>query len=52
MRKFFILGLILIAAGCKSKRMTSASAEKFQLENLAEVIAENDLETIYPEAQI
>lgn len=52
MRKILILGLLLIAAGCKSKKVSSSSAEKFQLVNLAEVIAANDLNSIYPDAQI
>lgn len=52
MKKLLILGLILMAAGCKSKKTGVASAEKYQLENLAKVIAENDLKSIYPEAQI
>ena len=52
MRKFLILGLIILASGCKSKKLTANSAEKFRLENLAEVIKKNNLETIYPEAEI
>lgn len=52
MKNVLVLLLILLAAGCKSKKTGSASAEKFQLENLAEIIAENDLKAIYPEAQI
>ena len=52
MRKFLILGLILLAAGCKSKKIDSASAEKFQFESLAQIIAANNLEEVYPEAEI
>lgn len=52
MRKYLILGLILIAAGCKSKKTGSTSAEKFQIENLARVISQNNLHTIYSDAQI
>lgn len=52
MRKFLILGLILLAAGCKSKNTGSASAEKFELESLAQIIASNNLEAVYPEAKI
>lgn len=52
MKKVLILALILTAVGCKSKKLSSSSAEKFQVENLAEVIAKKDLNTIYPDAQI
>ena len=52
MRKFLILGLILLAAGCKSKKTGSTAAEKFQVETLAEVIATNNLKSVYPDAQI
>jgi hypothetical protein len=52
MRKVLILGLILIAAGCKSKKITSNSPEKFQLESLEGVIADQNLQEIYPEAEI
>lgn len=52
MKKVLVLGLILIVAGCKSKKLSSDSAEKFQIENLAEVISEKNINSIYPEAQI
>lgn len=52
MRRFLILGLILIIASCKSGKITADSAEKYQLENLNRVIADRNLEEIYPEAQI
>lgn len=52
MKKLFILALIISISGCKSRKLTATSSERFQLENLAEVISENRLETIYPEAEI
>ncbi|WP_029037571.1 hypothetical protein [Salinimicrobium xinjiangense] len=52
MRKVLILGLILLAAGCKSRKITSNSPEKFQLENLEGIIADNNLKEIFPEARI
>ncbi|UZH54033.1 hypothetical protein JRG66_08425 [Salinimicrobium tongyeongense] len=52
MKKLLILALIISIAGCKSRKLQANSAEKFQLENLAEVISQNRLEAIYPEAQI
>ncbi|WP_324720402.1 hypothetical protein [Salinimicrobium sp. HB62] len=52
MRKLLILALIVLASGCKSRKITSDSAEKFQMENLAKVISRNNLQKIYPEAEI
>lgn len=52
MKRVLVLALIFTITGCKSKKISSNSAEKFQIENLAEVISEKDLNTIYPEAQI
>lgn len=52
MKKLLILGLIILASGCKSKKITANSAEKFRLENLAQTINGNNLDKIYPEAEI
>lgn len=52
MRKILILGLILLAAGCKSRKTGASASEKFELESLATIIAANDLEAVYPEANI
>lgn len=52
MKKVLVLGLILLATGCKSGKITADSPEKFQIENLAGVIADQNLEKVYPEAQI
>ncbi|WP_029034502.1 hypothetical protein [Salinimicrobium terrae] len=52
MKKLLIVALIILASGCKSRKLTADSAEKYQLENLAEVISKNDLQKIYPEAEI
>ncbi len=47
-----ILGLIILAAGCKSRKLTADSSEKYQLEKLSEVISKNNIQKIYPEAEI
>ena len=52
MKKLLILGLIILASGCKSRKLTADSAEKYELENLVEVISKNNLQEIYPEAEI
>lgn len=52
MRKLLVLGLIIFLSGCKSRKLTADSTEKFYLENLAEVIKNNNLESIYPRAEI
>lgn len=52
MRKLLILALLILTVGCKSRKLTSDSAEKFRMENLAEVISKNNLKNIYPEAEI
>lgn len=52
MKKVLVLGLILIAAGCKSGKITADSPEKYRVENLAKVISQRNLEEIYPDAQI
>lgn len=52
MKKLMIIALIIFTAGCKSRKLSSNSAEKFRIENLAEVISKNNLRDIYPEAEI
>lgn len=52
MKRFLILGLILMVAGCKSRKLNADSPEKFQIENLAGVISDQNLQKIYPEAMI
>lgn len=52
MKKIMILALIILAAGCKSRKISADSAEKFEMENLAKVISKNSLKKIYPEAEI
>ena len=50
MKKLVLLALIVLISGCKSRKISADSSEKFQLENLASIIEENNLENIYPEA--
>lgn len=52
MRKISFLSLLFIIVSCKSKKVTADSPEKFQMEKLVEVISDNDLQKIYPEAQM
>ncbi len=52
MRKALLLCLLPLLVGCKSKRLTANSPEKYEIENLAVVIDDYDLETIYPEARM
>ena len=52
MKRLLILGLVLLATGCKSRKLTANSAEKFQLEKLMSAIDGNNLQKIYPEAKI
>lgn len=51
MKNVLVLLLILLAAGCKSGKITADSPEKFQLENLAGVIADQKIDKIFPEAK-
>lgn len=52
MKKILIVGLVLLTLGCKSRKLSANSAEKFQLEKLAQVIQKNNLKNIYPDAKI
>lgn len=52
MRFLFIACSFLILTSCGPKPLTADSPEKFDMEILAEVIERQDLENIYPEAQI
>lgn len=52
MKKFLLLGLVLITAGCNSGKITADSPEKFDVESLAKVINQKNLQEIYPDAQI
>lgn len=53
MRKFllFIMSVIVLA-GCKSRKITADSSNRFVIENLAAIASEENLERIYPEATI
>lgn len=52
MKKILILSLILLAAGCKSGKITADSPEKYDVESLAKVLTQKNLQEIYPDAQI
>ena len=52
MRKFLLLLIIFGMFSCKSHKLTAESEERYQLENLSEVISRNNIEKIYPDANI
>lgn len=52
MRKILLLSLLFSITACKSKRLTADSPEKYEIEKLAQVISKNDLEKVYPDAEI
>ena len=52
MRKLLMLGLILVFASCKSKKLTADSPQRFVIENLAKISSAQDLKEIYPNAEI
>lgn len=52
MRKLFLLLLIFSSVACGSRKITADSAEKYEVENLAKVISQNNLREVYPDAQI
>lgn len=53
MRKILFLNiLVLVLAGCKSRKLTADSSDKFIIENLAQISSAEDLKRIYPNASI
>ena len=52
MKLFLLACTLLVLTSCGSKKLTANSPEKFDMEVLADVIAQQDLDNIYPEAQI
>lgn len=52
MRLLLLFCTLFIITSCGKKPLTANSPEKFDMEVLAEVIARQDMENIYPEAQI
>lgn len=52
MRLILLACTFLLLTSCGKKPLTANSPEKFDMEVLADVIARQDLENIYPEAQI
>ena len=52
MRKFLLLLMVFGILSCKSHRLTANSEEKFQLENLSKVISKNNIQDIYPDANV
>lgn len=52
MRKIIFLFLLMGIVACKSRNISADSAEKFKVENLADVISQNNMEQVYPEANM
>ena len=52
MRLLLLACTLFVLTSCGSKKLTANSPEKFDMEVLAEVIEQQNLENIYPEAQI
>lgn len=52
MRRLMTIGLILLLVSCKSRKLTADSPERFTIENLAKVTSAEQLESIFPDAQI
>jgi hypothetical protein len=52
MRLLLLICTLFLLTSCGNKKLTASSPEKFDMEVLADVIAQQDLENIYPEAQI
>lgn len=52
MRKILMIGLVLIMASCKSKKLTTDSSQRFVIENLAGVNSSEDLKRIYPNSNL
>lgn len=52
MRLILLVCTFFLLTSCGNKPLTANSPEKFDMEVLAEVIAQQDLDNIYPEAQI
>lgn len=52
MKKFLLLFVSFGIISCKSHKLTAESAEKYQLENLSEVITQDKIDEIYPDANI
>ena len=52
MRRVLMIGLILLLASCKSKKLTADSPERFTIENLAKVSSAKELRNIFPNAEM
>ena len=52
MRKLFLILFISFNVACGSGKITSDTAEKYEVENLSKVISQNNLKEVYPDAQI
>ena len=52
MRKLLLLFICFGIFSCKSRKLTANSEEKFQLENLSEVISHKNIDEIYPDANV
>lgn len=52
MRKIVMIGLLLIFASCKSKKLTADSPQRFVIENLAGVSSAEKMRDLYPNAKM
>lgn len=52
MRNLFLLLLFFSIVACGSRKITASSPEKYEVENLAKVISQNNLKEVYPDALI
>jgi hypothetical protein len=52
MQKIYLLLLILTCVACGNRNITADSAEKYEVESLTRVIEQNNLQEVYPDAQI
>lgn len=52
MRKLLLLFICFGIISCKSRKLTAESEEKYELENLSEVISRDRIDEIYPDANI
>lgn len=52
MKRFFILFVLASMVSCKSRKTGAESVEKFQVENLVQILESGELRNRFPDAQI
>ena len=52
MRKFLFVSLLILTIGCKSRKISADSPDKFVIENLAEIATSENLKRLFPDAAI